>query len=98
VFRSITITGTTGSIVWGYQDAARLSAWSIRRHAPDATHDGRWLLTAHCAWIDAYRLRQRRLLFTAPRDKGRWCWLLKTDTLERRGPSTIVVQLGPPEQ
>jgi hypothetical protein len=106
MFKSITLRGTTGSIVWAYRPAAALTAWSItcgERVLVDGPHGTRTLkkiaagytlratLGAH---VDRFQLRQRPLLFTAPRTGGFWCWPVQTLTIGER---TILASLGPPE-
>jgi len=97
VFQSVTLRGTQGAIVWGYSNAAIVSAWTITHHAPDRTHDARWTLTARLSRIDKFQIRQRPLLFTAPRDKGRWCWPLNPESIQV-GETQLLATLGPPEQ
>jgi hypothetical protein len=97
IFQSIRLYGVAGAILCGYQEAARLSSWSIYQHVRDDKHDGRWRLEARVEWVDAFLITRRRLLFTAPRDKGRWCWLVNTETLQH-GSGFLVAELGQPEQ
>jgi hypothetical protein len=52
-------------------------------------------LSAHVTRADAFQCRQRPLLFTAYRDKGRWCWPI--ETLDLVGDQLAAV-LGQPEQ
>jgi hypothetical protein len=58
VFDSLTVTGTTGAILWGYGVAV----------------DPVWTLTATIARVDKFQSRQAPLLFTAPRAGGYWAW------------------------
>lgn len=97
MFNSVTINGPRGAILWGYQDAAVVGAWRIYYHRPDPTHDGRWRLAARLTRVDKTLIRGRPLLFTAPRDKGRWCWPLDRDSIQI-GDTTLIATLGPPEQ
>lgn len=89
MFQGLTLRGAAGSIVWGYQDAAVLKAWTIARTKKA------WTLNAIVDTSNAFRLRQRPLLFTAPRDRGRWCFQLQA--MDVVGPNQIRATLGPPE-
>lgn len=97
MFESVTIHGAAGAIVWGYQEAALVRGWRIYYHRPDPAHDGKWRLTATITRVDKVMIRRRRLLFTAPRDRGRWCWPLEPTSVQV-GDTTLVAILGPPEQ
>jgi hypothetical protein len=90
VFKSITLRGGTASLVWGYSTAAELRTWRIVRHT------GGWQLTATFASLNAYRARKTPIYFTAPRDKGRWCFPVIGELIVSG--STITAPLGPPEQ
>ena len=72
MFRDVTLRGGRGSFLWGYRAAAVTTAWTI------AKQQGTWRLVATCDALDPVQLRMaaklRELLFTAPRDRGRWCW------------------------
>jgi hypothetical protein len=85
----ITLHGGTASILWGYHTAAELASWRI------AQRRGQWVLTAAIRRADAFQLRQRPLLFTAPRDKGSWAWGIETIEV---GPTGVRATLGKPEQ
>lgn len=79
MFQSLTIHGGgaagPASLVWGYRQVAVLTTWRITKA------DGGWRLTATLAARDKWQVEQaaklKELLFTAPRDKGRWCWTLE---------------------
>jgi hypothetical protein len=88
LFRSVTLRGASASIVWGYHTAAHLRGWMVTKA------DGRWALTAGVDRADPFQLQQRPLLFTAPRQGGRWCWPVQTVTL---GAERLSATLGPPE-
>lgn len=70
MFKSIVLRGESGALLWGYRSAASLSKWRVSRPENATT----WTLTATVDTVDPFQARQRPLLFTAPRDKGRWCW------------------------
>jgi hypothetical protein len=98
VFDALTLYGGggargPGTLVWGYRPVAVLTSWRIVK-AP-----GAWKLSATFAQADAWQCRQaakyQELLFTAPRDKGRWCWPL-TDV--NVGTTELRATLGPPLQ
>jgi hypothetical protein len=95
VFQHLAIRGRDGSLVWGYRTAAVLNTWAITRESPGAGGDGIWRLSATIARVDSFQIRQRPLLFTAPRPGGRWCWPVADLQV---GASAILARLGPPEQ
>jgi hypothetical protein len=64
LFTSLTLRGVRGRLSWGYRTAADLSTWTIRR--PEGP-DPEWTLVASVVSADGYGVRQRPLLFTAPR-------------------------------
>jgi hypothetical protein len=99
LLRNVRLRGDTGSIVYGYHEAASLRAWTIVHHEPDATHAGSWQIVATFARVDKFCLRQRPLLFTAKRDglKGLWCWPLDTRSIQI-GETRLIATLGPPER
>lgn len=98
MFDSLILYGGTGSILWGYRTAAAVRSWRIAKHSGrDGKHDGKWRLMATLARADKFQLRQRPLMFTAPRDRGYWCWPLLTDSIQI-GDTTLIATLGPPEQ
>lgn len=86
---SLTIRGTTASLLWRGVDAVGIRAWAIFKR------DGAWMLTAKLTHINAYRSRQRPLVFTAPRRGGFWQWPLETLEL---GATELRARLGPPVQ
>ena len=91
MFRSLTLRGGPAALLWGHRTAAALSSWRIGKD------EGKWVLVATIRQADAFQLRQRPLLFTAPRDKGFWAWPITT--LEVGPPYTSLrATLGPPEQ
>lgn len=98
MFNSITLRGAAGAILWGYRTAAVLQAWTIYHHRPDGDHDARWTLTATFARVNRFELRQRPLLFSAPRPGlPMSCWPLHTASIQI-GETRLVATLGPPEQ
>jgi hypothetical protein len=99
MLQNVRLRGNTGSITYGYQEAATLRSWTIVRHEPDAKHDGSWQLLAVFDQVNKFRLRQRPLLFTAKRDglKGLWCWPLATASIQI-GDTKLYAMLEPPER
>lgn len=91
MFKSIVLHGETASLLWGYRTAASLTSWRVSR----GENQTEWKLTAKVTTADPFQARQRPLLFTAPRDKGRWCWEVKEIHLGER---EIVATLGQPLQ
>lgn len=91
MFTSIVLHGGTGTLLLGYQAAADLRAWRVTK---SKTTD--WTLSATIASINHYRAGKTPLYFTAPRDKGRWCFPVVGELvitgIHLRAP------LGPPEQ
>jgi hypothetical protein len=99
MLQNIRLRGTTGTITYGYQEAALLRSWSIIRHQPDGKHDGSWKLLATFERVNKFCLRQRPLLFSAKREglTGLWCWPLDTASIQV-GDTTMIATLGPPER
>lgn len=90
MFTTLTLRGTTASIVWGYRTAVELRSWDAKKN-----QDGTWTLRGRLARVDSFQSKQKPLLFTAPRgDRGFWTWPVQTLTL---GPQSLVATLGPPE-
>ena len=88
--------GIGASILWGSNavPAARLAKWAISK----GKTPGEWILAAALGpgGVDAFKIRQTRLYFTAPRlGGGFWMWPIKTVAV---GTAEIRAQLGPPEQ
>jgi hypothetical protein len=82
-----------GTLVWGYRPVAVLTSWRITKAV------GGWQLTATLASLDRWQVQQavarKELLFTAPRDRGQWCWELNEVDL---GTSELRAILGNPLQ
>lgn len=97
LFEALTINGGgaagPASLVWGYRPVATLTTWRITKAV------GGWQLTATLASRDRWQVEQaaklKELLFTAPRDRGRWCWELVDVTV---GTSELRAILGNPLQ
>jgi hypothetical protein len=93
VFDRLVIHGGRASLLWGYRPVAILTTWRIVK-AP-----GAWTLSATLSRADAWQCQQaakyQELLFTAPRDRGRWCWQLVDVTV---GSTELRATLGEPLQ
>lgn len=86
---SLTVRGTKGSVLWGYRSAADFTSWTIARP------EGHWQLLAVLLRVDRFAIRQRPLLFAAPRQQGFWCWAIESIDV---GDHRLLARLGPPEQ
>jgi hypothetical protein len=89
-FHRIRLRGAAGEILWGYRPAASFTNWTIRKGGREI-----WVLTATIARVEPFAIRQKPLLFSAPREKGFWAW--GVDRIEV-GDTQIRAFLGPPEQ
>jgi hypothetical protein len=93
VFDRLTLHGGRATLLWGYRPVAVLTSWRIVK-AP-----GAWKLSATLARADRWQCGQavkcQELLFTAPRDQGRWCWQLEDVSV---GTTELRATLGPPLQ
>jgi len=66
---SFVMRGPEGTLVWGYQRAARVTGWTIAT-APDGLH-----LTGTLVQADPFRLAQSPLTFRVSRQNGSaWTW------------------------
>lgn len=85
------IRGVVGRIDWGYFVAAAINGYSVRRQG-----DGTWALRATVVNFDAFKVRQRPLVFVAPHHDGEWRWPVKQiDLGEGPGPRELCAMLGP---
>lgn len=89
MFQAITLRGAAASILWSYHTAAELRSWRIRKH------EGQWRLSGTLTRVEPFQIRQKPLLFTAPRVGGFWCWGI--ESIEIVG-LRLQARLGPPEQ
>jgi hypothetical protein len=92
MFDALRIHGTAASILWGYRAAVTLKTWSIVRVQQQ------WMLTGIIERVEPFMVRQRPLLFTAPRERardGHWAWGIEAIQVGR---IEVVARLGPPEQ
>lgn len=84
----MTVTGRSGSLKWGYSQAAAIGGWTVTK-----TADG-WSLVATVDTYDTFRLAQRPLVFVAPHQDGSWRWPIVA--LQITGAS-LNATLGPKE-
>lgn len=90
IFKQLKVRGAAGSLLWGFADAAKVRTWTISRQERD------WRLVAAVERVDAFRVRQRPLRFTAPRKGGFWCWPV-IGAVQVDG-KQLTARLGQPEQ
>lgn len=84
------IRGVVGRIDWGYFAAAAINGYTARQ-----LPDGSWSLHATIVTFDAFKMRQRPLVFIAPHQDGEWRWPIKTvDLSEGVGPRELQATLG----
>jgi hypothetical protein len=85
------IRGVVGRIDWGYFAAAAINGYTIHRR-----RDGTWSLRGTIVTVDAFKIRQRPLVFIAPHKDGEWRWPVQSIELgEGRGPRALSATLGP---
>lgn len=85
------IRGVAGRIDWGYFAAAAIHGYTVRRLA-----DGAWSLHGTVISFDAFKVRQKPLIFIAPHKHGEWRWPVKTiDLGPGQGPRELQATLGP---
>lgn len=95
--QDLTLRGRAGSLVWGYRSAATVSTWSVERRRPEDDGPWEWTLRGRVdGKVDAFALRQRPLLFSAPRRGGFFTWPVKTLHVIETPPS-VIATLSPPE-
>src|SRR4026207_178631 len=88
--RPVPIRGVVGRIDWGYFAAGAINGYSLTRYA-----DGTWALRGTLVNFDAFKIRQRPLVFIAPHKDGEWRWPVKTlDLSEGHGPPGGHATLG----
>lgn len=83
---TISITGPTGLLKWGYHQAATLASWEIGA--------GGTTLTAKLVECDHFRVTQAPLTFEVPRPAGAWIW--NVITLQIAG-ETLTASIAPKE-
>lgn len=93
MFEALELHGAQATLLWGYRDVAGLRRWRIVK-GPQG-----WTLAATLAHANPFECAQgaryKELLFTAPRDKGRWCFPLVDVSI---GTTELRATLGPPLQ
>jgi hypothetical protein len=84
------ITGVVGRLDWGYFAAAAINGYALKRNP-----GGGWSLTGTVVTLDAFKVRQRPLVFVAPHKDGEWRWPVESiDIAEGHGPRAIRATLG----
>src|SRR5688572_5998497 len=85
------IRGVVGRIDWGYFPAAAVNGYAVKRLA-----DGTWSLRGTVVTFDAFKIRQRPLIFVAPHKDGEWRWPVRSlDLSTGIGPRQVIGTLGP---
>jgi hypothetical protein len=85
------IRGVVGRIEWGYFSAAAINGYTVQQLA-----DGSWSLSGTVVAFDAFKIRQRPLVFVAPHKDGEWRWPIRSTELgEGHGPRELQATLGP---
>lgn len=85
------IKGVVGRLDWGYFAAAAINGYTLARDP-----DGVWSLRGTVVTFDAFKIRQRPLVFVAPHQDGEWRWPVQTVELgEGHGPRELRATLGP---
>lgn len=89
MFDELVMFGGDASITWAWHTAAVVKTWHVYKSTR-----GDWSLVATVARADPFKLRQRPLLFNAPRAGGHWCWPVKAVTVADK---SLTAALGPME-
>lgn len=81
------IRGVVGQIKWSYYIAAAINGYTVSRS------EGQWQLTATVVHVDAFKIKQKPLLFVAPHNQGDWRWPIVGFELHQ---GTLTAQLDAP--
>jgi len=81
--------GRLARLTWGYFDAATMSRYTLTRLSLTPE---RWSLRAAVVSVDAFKARQKPLMFVAPHKRGEWRWPVRRCDIER---GEIQAELGP---
>jgi len=85
------IRGVVGRLEWGY-----FTAGAINGYAVSPQSDGTWALRGTLVNCDAFKIRQRPLIFVAPHAHGEWRWpVTQLEIGEGHGPRALQGTLGP---
>jgi hypothetical protein len=85
----MTVTGATGTLRWGYHVAGTLRAWTVTK-----TDEAGLVLTAQIQELNAFRIKQRPLMFVVAHTQGVWRWPV---TAVQMADTTLTASLGPRE-
>jgi len=84
------VRGVVGRIEWGYFVAAAINNYTLFPRS-----DGTWRIAATVVRFDAFKLRQRPLIFVAPHKDGEWRWPMRELELgPGHGPRELRATLG----
>ncbi len=95
MFDRLRLFGRAGTVLYGYRPALEVSSWRIVQDAKTK----QWILHGTPTRLDAFLVRQRPLLFTAPRPETRdgfWSW--GVEKIIHAEPGRVIAWLGPPER
>lgn len=85
------IRGVVGRIDWGYFAAGAVNGYTLQQLS-----DGTWALRGTLVTFDAFKIRQRPLIFIAPHAHGEWRWpIAHLDIGDGTGPRELQGTLGP---
>jgi hypothetical protein len=88
---NLTISGSEGSLLWVYSQAASLRSWTVTPN-----ESGQLVLSASIASVDSYRSSQRPLVFVVRRPHVTWRWPVVSELQIVDG--ALSAYLGPMEQ
>lgn len=83
------IRGVKAVIKWSYYHAAAIEGYAVTRNRATGAWSLRGTVVAH----DAFKLKQKPLVFVAPHDKGAWYWPIEEMSLQD---GVVTAQLGNP--
>jgi hypothetical protein len=87
------ISGVVGAVMWSYYKAAVIEGYTVVGRGPKGALS--WSLTARVVHADAFKLRQRPLMFVAVHERGSWRWPIVSFTLEK---GRLTADLGAVEE
>lgn len=84
---ALVLKGVVGQIKWSYYTAAAINNYTVSQS------DGQWTLRATVVNHDAFKLKQKPLIFVAPHEKGDWRWPIEGYELQG---GVLTAHLGAP--